>query len=74
MSLMQNRQEMAFLTVSCRWFSNVSRYPSLDSQIAHGPTYSFEYSTRDAYGANVTGWTANDPLNATWWHHVSECP
>ncbi|KAF8495085.1 sphingomyelin phosphodiesterase [Gautieria morchelliformis] len=54
------------------WFSNVSTYPPLDSQIANGPTYSFEYSTRDTYGPSVPGWGANDPLNATWWHHVTE--
>ena len=50
----------------------MSTYPSLDLQTAHGPTYSFEYSARDAYGANIPGWTANDPLNATWWHHVTD--
>jgi len=33
--------------------------------------YAFEYSTREAYGGNIT-WGANDPLNATWWHLVTE--
>jgi len=54
------------------WSSDVSTYPSLDHQTVHGPSYSFEYSTRDAYGQNITGWSPNDPLNATWWHLVTE--
>ena len=32
----------------------------------------YEYNTRDTYGKTITGWTANDPLNATWWHLVTE--
>ncbi|KIK44536.1 hypothetical protein CY34DRAFT_79643, partial [Suillus luteus UH-Slu-Lm8-n1] len=31
----------------------------------------FEYSTREAYGGNIT-WGATDPLNATWWQLVTE--
>ncbi|KII93956.1 hypothetical protein PLICRDRAFT_695030 [Plicaturopsis crispa FD-325 SS-3] len=54
------------------WKSDVSAFPSLDSQTAAGPTYAYEYSTREAYGGNVTGWSESDPLNATWWHHVTE--
>jgi len=54
------------------WRSDVNSFPALDSQIKVGPTYSFEYDTRKTYGANVTGWGPNDPLNATWWHHVTE--
>ncbi|KAL4241709.1 Sphingomyelin phosphodiesterase [Abortiporus biennis] len=54
------------------WKSDVNSFPSLDSQANSGPTYSFEYSTREAYGANITGWGPNDPLNATWWHLVTE--
>ncbi|EIM92336.1 Metallo-dependent phosphatase [Stereum hirsutum FP-91666 SS1] len=53
------------------WRSDVSSFPELDSQIANGPTWVHEYSTREAYGANIT-WGANDPLNATWWHLVTE--
>jgi sphingomyelin phosphodiesterase len=49
----------------------VNSYPTLDGQIKSGPTYSYEYSTREAYGTNIP-WGANDPLNATWWHHVTE--
>ncbi|KIJ54050.1 hypothetical protein M422DRAFT_73723 [Sphaerobolus stellatus SS14] len=54
------------------WVSDVSTFPSLDHQIKFGPAYAFEYSTREAYGAVVPGWGATDPLNATWWHHVTE--
>ncbi|OJT08975.1 hypothetical protein TRAPUB_109 [Trametes pubescens] len=54
------------------WKSDVNAFPQLDSQLAHGPTFEYEYSTRDAYGANIPGWGPNDPLNATWWHLVTE--
>ena len=52
--------------------SNVNAFSELDGQTAFGPTFEYEYSTREAYGANITGWGANDPLNATWWHLVTE--
>lgn len=54
------------------WRSDVNSFPALDSQLDVGPTYSYEYSTRAAYGGNIAGWGPNDPLNATWWHHVTE--
>ncbi|KAJ3978098.1 sphingomyelin phosphodiesterase [Lentinula raphanica] len=54
------------------WKSDVNAFPELDSQIEFGPTYAFEYSTREVYGQNITGWTDSDPLNATWWHLVTE--
>ena len=54
------------------WFANVSMFPELDGQAEFGPPYTLEYSTREAYGANITGWGPNDPLNATWWHKVTE--
>lgn len=54
------------------WRSDVNSYPKLDNQTEAGPTYVFEYSTREAYGTNITGWGPNDPLNATWWHLVTE--
>ncbi|KAH8433053.1 PPN1 endopolyphosphatase family protein [Aspergillus melleus] len=50
------------------FFSNVSEYSSLDKT---GPVYRFEYSTRDTYGS-AAGWGKNDPLNATFWHRVTE--
>jgi hypothetical protein len=49
----------------------VSSFPNLDGQTKSGPTFAYEYSTREAYGANIK-WGANDPLNATWWHLVTE--
>ncbi|KAF7373118.1 Sphingomyelin phosphodiesterase [Mycena sanguinolenta] len=54
------------------WTSDVSSFPELDSQLEFGPTYSLEYSTREAYGSAVPAWGQNDPLNATWWHLVTE--
>jgi hypothetical protein len=51
--------------------SNVNDYSALDSQTQFGPTFEFEYSTREAYGGNIT-WGATDPLNATWWQLVTE--
>ncbi len=54
-----------------RWWSDVNSYRNLDGQTSFGPAYLYEYSTRQAYGSGIT-WGANDPLNATWWHHVTE--
>ena len=54
-----------------RWISAVNEFPTLDNQNEYGPTYVLEYSTREAYGGNIT-WGASDPLNATWWHLVTE--
>jgi hypothetical protein len=50
------------------FYSNVSAFPSLNET---GPTFSLEYSTRDTYGPQA-GWPANAPLNATFWHKVTE--
>ncbi|KAF8274298.1 sphingomyelin phosphodiesterase [Lactarius quietus] len=54
------------------WRSDVSSFPDLDGQTSSGPTYVYEYNTRATYGAGITGWGPNDPLNATWWHLVTE--
>ncbi|KAF9486347.1 Metallo-dependent phosphatase [Pholiota conissans] len=54
------------------WRADVNSFHSLDSQTALGPTYAYEYNTRETYGNAITGWGPNDPLNATWWHHVTE--
>jgi sphingomyelin phosphodiesterase len=54
------------------WFSDVSAFPSLDSQLEFGPTYKYEYSSREAYGSNIPNWKPTDPLNSTWWHLVTE--
>ena len=56
----------------CSWFSNVSDYHQLDPQVEQGPTFQYEYSARDVYGPYVDGWGEDDPLNATWWHRVTE--
>ncbi|ODN78055.1 hypothetical protein L202_05136 [Cryptococcus amylolentus CBS 6039] len=53
------------------WYSNVSTFPSLDSQLDFGPSYAYEYNTRSAYGSNIS-WPSTAPLNATWWHLVTE--
>ncbi|KAI0375428.1 sphingomyelin phosphodiesterase [Pilatotrama ljubarskyi] len=54
------------------WKSDVNTFPQLDRQTAFGPTFEYEYSTREAYGAGIAGWGPNDPLNAAWWHLVTE--
>ena len=61
-----------WLIIIIRWRSDVNTFPSLDSQIAFGPAYAYEYNTRETYGGSITGWDADDPLNATWWHRVTE--
>ncbi|KAJ5115155.1 hypothetical protein NUU61_000914 [Penicillium alfredii] len=50
------------------FFSNVSDYPALQHT---GPTFKLEYSTRDTYGPGAK-WDKNAPLNATFWHHVTD--
>nr|GAT46312.1 SER THR protein phosphatase family protein [Mycena chlorophos] len=55
------------------WHSDVNSFAALDGQVEVGPTWEFEYSTRDTYGPSIAGgWGANDPLNATFWHLVTE--
>ena len=48
--------------------SPVDSYANLTST---GPTYSLEYSTRNAYGP-AADWPFDAPLNATFWHRVTE--
>lgn len=50
------------------WYADVSSFPSLNNT---GPTYQFEYSTRETYGPSVS-WPSTAPLNATFWHNVTE--
>ncbi|KAJ5472716.1 hypothetical protein N7530_006717 [Penicillium desertorum] len=50
------------------FYSNVSEYPALEDT---GPTFEIEYSTRDTYGP-AAGWDEDAPLNATFWHRVTE--
>ena len=54
------------------WKADVNSFASLDAQLEYGPTYAYEYNTRETYGGTITSWGPNDPLNATWWHHVTE--
>ncbi|KAH7104878.1 sphingomyelin phosphodiesterase [Auriculariales sp. MPI-PUGE-AT-0066] len=53
------------------WISNVSTFASLEGQTEHGPAYTYEYSSREVYGKTIE-WGADEPLNATWWHRVTE--
>ena len=54
------------------FYSDVSSYPELPSiDPVHGPVWEFEYSTREAYGS-AAGWPKDAPLNATFWHAVTE--
>jgi sphingomyelin phosphodiesterase len=62
---------MTHISKHYSYVSNVNEFPSLDGQTEVGPAYYLEYSTRDAYGGNIT-WGVDDPLNATWWHLVTE--
>lgn len=50
------------------WYADVNTFANLST---HGPVYQLEYSTRDAYGA-AAGWPSDAPLNATFWHAVTE--
>ena len=50
------------------WYANVSAFPDINSAVS-GPRYEFEYSTRATYGAD---WPTDAPLNATYWHAVTE--
>jgi len=47
------------------FYADVNSFPSLSTT---GPTWKFEYSTRDTY---AIGWPDNAPLNATYWHQVT---
>jgi hypothetical protein len=49
------------------FYSDVGEFSTLTST---GPTFKFEYSTREAY-AQAIAWPADAPLNATFWHEVT---
>lgn len=53
---------------SYTYYANVSSFDKIKAS-ATGPAFQEEYSARDAY---PIGWPAGAPLNATYWHHVSE--
>ncbi|RDW85891.1 putative sphingomyelin phosphodiesterase [Coleophoma crateriformis] len=50
------------------FYSDVSTFSDLNGT---GPVFQFEYSTREAYG-NASSWPEDAPLNATFWHGVTE--
>lgn len=50
------------------FYADVSSFPDLTTV---GPTFQFEYNTRDTYGPSMA-WPSSAPLNATFWHLVSE--
>lgn len=52
------------------YYTSVSSNRELDPA-STGPVFELEYSTRDTYGPNVD-WPSAAPLNATFWHLVSE--
>ena len=49
------------------FYADVHTFPSLDT----GPVFKFEYSTREAYSP-AANWPDDAPLNATFWHAVTE--
>ena len=51
------------------YYSNLSTYSTLNASQT-GPVFELEYSTREAYP--VPGWPADAPLNATYWHLVTQ--
>lgn len=52
------------------FYADVNSFPDINV-LQSGPTYKFEYSTRDAYGP-AAEWPADAPLNATFWHRVTQ--
>ena len=52
------------------YYSNLSTYATLNPSET-GPVFQFSYSTRDTYQP-INGWPADAPLNATYWHLVTE--
>jgi hypothetical protein len=50
------------------FYSPVNSFPNLTTT---GPMFSLEYSTRDTYGP-AAKWPEDAPLNATFWHSVTE--
>ena len=51
-------------------YADVATFDSL-AEAGTGPVFALEYSTRDAYGPAVD-WPPDAPLNATFWHRVTE--
>ena len=60
---------------SYTYYTDLNAFPSNDSaQVsASGPVWQFEYSARDTYAPYLnTSWPTNAPLNATFWHLITE--
>lgn len=51
------------------FYADVNAFPAINQSLT-GPTFQFEYNTRETYGS-VIGWPETAPLNATFWHLVS---
>ena len=51
------------------YYADVSTFPSLNTSLS-GPVWRHEYDTRATY--NAFGWPDSAPLNATFWHLVTE--
>jgi hypothetical protein len=52
-------------------FTSYSNVFSFNSLASTGSTFRLEYSTRDTY-VSQAGWPSDAPLNATFWHRVTE--
>ena len=52
------------------FYADVNSFPGLNTNV-QGPVFQFEYSTRDTYPV-ACGWPEDAPLNATYWHKVTE--
>lgn len=52
------------------FYADVNSFSQLDPSKT-GPVFQLEYSTREAYGS-AANWPADAPLNATFWHRVTE--
>lgn len=53
------------------FYTNISDNIALNGSSSVGPTWKLEYNTRNTYGA-AANWPTNAPLNATFWHRVTE--
>ena len=52
------------------YYADVSTFSTLDTS-AGGPVFQREYSRRETYGP-AASWPEDAPLNATFWHRVTE--
>lgn len=61
---------------SYTYYTNLSSAPTTAAEVsASGPVWQFEYSARDTYAPYLNSsspWPKEAPLNATFWHYVSE--